>query len=43
MAKKEAAEEEGSLLDVARRDLQQVALKEELGADVCEVGALGRQ
>lgn len=36
-------EEEGSLLDVARRDLQQGALKEELGADVCEVRALGRQ
>lgn len=36
-------EEEGSLLDVARRDLQQVALKEELCADVCEVGALGRE
>lgn len=35
-------EEEGSLLDVACRDLQQSALKEELGADVCEVRALGR-
>ena len=36
-------EEEGSLLDVACRDLQQSALQEELGADVCEVRALGRQ
>lgn len=35
-------EEEGSLLDVACRDLQQSALKEELGADVREVRALGR-
>lgn len=35
-------EEEGSLLDVACRDLEQSALKEELGADVCEVRALGR-
>lgn len=36
-------EEEGSLLDVARRNLQQGALKEELGADVGEVRALGKQ
>jgi len=36
-------EEEGSLLDVACRDLQQSALKEKLGADVCEVRALRGQ
>lgn len=33
-------EEEGSLLDIARRDFQQGPLKEQLGADVREVGTL---
>lgn len=34
-------QEEGPLLDVPRRDLQQRALQQELRADVREVGALG--